>query len=252
MQIERCHVLGTPVDCVDMAQAREFVKNSVKSRTSPGFILAVNPEKVFVLRQDAFLKDFFERAALLIPDGIGMVKALKILYGKRVSRCPGADLMQNICGDAPANGYRIFIYGSGEDVNRRACEILQERHPGIRIVGRANGFVKAEEMEQLVETINRSQADILFIAMGSPRQEKWMSEYASRLTTVKICQGIGGTLDTIAGTVKRAPLFWQKMGLEWFYRLLCQPSRFARQVRCFKFAAEVYRQKYFHQFRSHK
>ena len=243
MQIERCLVLNTPVDCVDMTQAREFVRSAVKERTEPGFILAVNPEKVFVLRQDAFLKDFFDHAALLIPDGIGMVKALKILYGKKVSRCPGADLMQNICKDAPGCGYRIFIYGSSEEVNRRACSILRERHPGIQIVGRANGFVKPEEMDELVAAINRSQADILFIAMGSPRQEKWMSEYASRLTTVKICQGIGGTLDTIAGTVKRAPMFWQRLGLEWFYRLLCQPSRFARQLRCFKFAIEVYRQK---------
>lgn len=96
-----------------------------------------------------------------------------------------------------------------------------------------------------VDRINASGADILFIAMGSPRQEKWMSEYAGKLTTVKVCQGIGGTLDTIAGTVKRAPVFWQKLGLEWFYRLLCQPSRFKRQLRCFKFALEIFRQKYF-------
>ena len=245
MKIDRYLVLDTPVDCVDMTQAREFVKNAVRERTSPGFILAVNPEKVFVLRQDSFLKDFFEHAALLIPDGVGMVKALKILYGKRVSRCPGADLMQNICKDAPDNGYRIFIYGSSEEVNKRACEILKKRHPGIRIVGRANGFVKPEGMDDLVDRINRSQADILFIAMGSPRQEKWMSGYGAKLSTVKICQGIGGTLDTIAGTVKRAPRFWQKLGLEWFYRLLCQPSRFARQLRCFKFAIEVYKQKLF-------
>lgn len=245
MEISRYRVLNTPVDSVDMPMALQYVQEAVHTRTTPGFILAVNPEKVFVLRQDAFLKDFFEKAALLIPDGIGMVKALRILYGKKITRCPGADLMQNICKEAPGNDYRIFIYGGDEAVNRESCEILQKRHPGIQIVGRSNGFVKPEEMDGLIEKINRSRADILFIAMGSPRQEKWMSQHADRLTSVKICQGIGGTLDTIVGTVKRAPVFWQKIGLEWFYRLLCQPSRFSRQLRCFKFAIEVYRNRFF-------
>lgn len=245
MEIHRYRILNTPVDLVDMSTALQFVQNAVRTRTSPGFILAVNPEKVFVLRQDVFLQDFFEKAALLIPDGIGMVKALHILYGKRIARCPGADLMQNICREAPGNGYKIFIYGADEEVNRKACEILRERHPGLQIVGRANGFIKPEGMDGLVEKINDSRADILFIAMGSPRQEKWMSQYAGHLTSVKICQGIGGTLDTIVGTVKRAPVLWQKCGLEWFYRLLCQPSRFQRQLRCFKFAAEVYRNRFF-------
>lgn len=236
MEITRYHVLDTPIDGVDMRMALDFVKEAVQTRCAPGFVLAVNPEKVFVLREDAFLRTFFEQAALLIPDGIGMVKALKILHGKKISRVPGADLMQNICQEAPENGYRIFIYGASEEVNRRACEVLAERYPGIQIVGRQNGYAKAEEMDALVEKINQSQANVLFIAMGSPRQEKWMSDYGQRLTTVRVCQGIGGTLDTIAGTVKRAPAFWQRLGLEWFYRLLCQPSRFKRQLRCLKFA----------------
>lgn len=239
MQITRYHVLDTPIDGVDMQMALDFVKEAVQTRTTPGFILAVNPEKVFVLREDAFLREFFEQAALLIPDGIGMVKALKILHGKKLTRVPGADLMQKICQEAPQNDYRIFIYGASEEVSREACKILQERCPGIQIVGRQNGYVKEEEMEALVERINQSQANVLFIAMGSPRQEKWMSIYAPKLTTVRVCQGIGGTLDTIAGTVKRAPDFWQRLGLEWFYRLLCQPSRFKRQLRCVKFAFMV-------------
>ncbi len=245
MEITRYQVLDTPIDGVDMRMALDYVREAVQSRTSPGFILAVNPEKVFVLREDAFLREFFAQAALLIPDGIGMVKALKILHGKVISRVPGADLMQKICEEAPDNDYRIFIYGSSEEVNSKACDLLKERYSGIQIVGRQNGYVKENEMESLVEKINQSQANILFVAMGSPRQEKWMSKYATKLTTVRICQGIGGTLDTIAGTVKRAPLFWQNLGLEWFYRLLCQPSRFKRQLRCLKFALLVFWAKIF-------
>lgn len=237
-------ILNTPVDAVDMAGALTFIADAVKERNSAGAILAVNPEKVFVIREDAFLRDFFENATLLIPDGIGIVRAMRILYGKRIARCPGADLMQNICREAPERGYRLFLFGSSEEVNAKACEILRERYPGIRIVGRSNGFVKSEEMDGLVRQINESGAEILFVGMGSPRQEKWMSEYASKLTTVKLCQGIGGTLDTIVGTIRRAPRFLQEAGMEWFYRLLCQPSRFRRQLRCFKFAFEVYREKF--------
>lgn len=226
-----------------MSTALDFIDFSVRTRTSPGAVLAVNPEKVYVLRQDAFLKDFFDQAALLIPDGIGIVKALKILFGVSVTRVPGADLMQNICAAAPEKGYRIFIYGASEEVNSAACDILRRRYPGISIVGRANGFVKPEAMPDLIAKINQSEANILFVAMGSPRQERWMSENFGKLITVRVCQGIGGTLDTIVGTVKRAPLFWQRLGLEWFYRLLCQPSRFKRQVRCFYFAAGVFWEK---------
>ena len=244
-KVTRYEVLGCPVDGVDMRGALDYVADAVKTRTEPGFILAVNPEKVFVLRNDEFLKQFFDKAALLIPDGIGMVKGLKILHKVRVSRVPGADLMQNICAEAPERGYKIFIYGASEEVNSKSCDILRQRHPGIQIVGRANGFVKPEDMDKLVQSINDSGAEILFIAMGSPRQEKWMSEHACKLNNIKICQGIGGTLDTIAGTVKRAPQFWQKLGLEWFYRLLCQPSRFKRQLRCIKFGMTVYRKKIF-------
>lgn len=241
--ITRYEVLGCPVDTVDMRDALDYVADAVKNRTSAGFVLAVNPEKVYILREDEFLRDFFQRAALLLPDGIGMVRGLKILHKVKVSRCPGADLMQNICAEAPERGYRIFIYGASEEVNRKSCEILQQRYPGINIAGRANGFVKPEEMDTLVQKINDSATDILFIALGSPLQERWMSLYADKLTTVKICQGIGGTLDTVAGKVKRASRFWQDLGLEWFYRMLCQPCRFKRQLHCFKFGFEVYKTK---------
>lgn len=226
---KRFRVLDTPVDCVDMAGALAFVDEYVRHGSKPGTILSVNPEKVFAFRENPFLHDFFEQAALLIPDGIGMVKALKFLHRLKVARVPGADLMQNICAVAPKKGYRIFIYGASEEVNRVAVEKLRQRHPGIQIVGRTNGYVKPEEMGQLIDRINQAQTDIIFVGLGSPGQELWMSQYLPRLN-IKLCQGIGGTLDTIAGTVKRAPVCFQALGLEWLYRLICQPSRWRRQI----------------------
>ena len=236
--VKRAQVLDTQVDCVDMEGALKFVDQYIHNGKQVGTILAVNPEKVFALRKSSFLKDFFAKAAILVPDGIGIVLAMR-LKGYRAARVPGADLMQQICALAEQKSYRIFIYGAKEEVNRGAVERLRERHPEIRIVGRANGYVTDAGMEDLVAQINDSKAEILFVAMGSPRQEEWMCKYLDRLETVKVCQGIGGTLDTIVGNVKRAPVFLQHYHLEWLYRLAQQPSRIGRQVKLLKFAWEM-------------
>jgi N-acetylglucosaminyldiphosphoundecaprenol N-acetyl-beta-D-mannosaminyltransferase len=235
----RYRVLDTPVDAVDMPAALAIVRDHVRSGKRPACALAVNPEKVYVLRGSAFLKEFFEQAALLIPDGIGMVKALRFLHGVKVSRVPGADLMQNICAASAEEGYKLFIYGGREEVNASAVDELRRRYSGIQIVGRSDGYVPAEQMDDLVRRINESQANILFVALGSPGQERWLHDHCDDLTTVRLCQGIGGTLDTIVGRVRRAPSLFQRLGLEWFYRLLKQPSRAGRQLRLLQFIAEV-------------
>ncbi len=236
--LKRTQVLDTQVDCIDMEETLKFVDQYICNANRVGTILAVNPEKVYALRQNRFLKDFFAKATILIPDGIGMVIAMR-LKGYRAARVPGADLMQQICAQAENKGYRIFIYGAKEEVNRGAVERLRERHPAIRIVGRANGYIELADMSNLVAQINESKAEILFVAMGSPRQEEWMYEHIDKLETVRICQGIGGTLDTITGSVKRAPLQLHRIHLEWLYRLMQQPSRIGRQVRLLKFVWEV-------------
>jgi N-acetylglucosaminyldiphosphoundecaprenol N-acetyl-beta-D-mannosaminyltransferase len=226
------------MDVVDMRSALAEVDRIVHTTVGPRYLVAGNPEKIYAARKNPFLKEFFQNAALIIPDGIGIVLALRCLYGLRVERVPGADLMQNICAMAPHCGYRIFIYGASEETNAGAVRQLQMRHPGIEIVGRAHGYLKECEMPALIDRINRSQADVLFVAMGSPRQEEWLNHWLPQLN-VKICQGIGGTLDTIVGKVKRAPKAWQRMGLEWLYRLLREPRRITRQWRLATFAMEV-------------
>lgn len=241
--VERLRIFDVPVDAVTMDTALAEVDRIVKGEERGGYILAVNPEKVDVLEHDPFLNEMFEGASLLLPDGIGVVMAVRLLYGRAIGRVPGADLMQNLCRVAPQKGYKIFIYGAKEEVNAGACAILQERHPGIRIVGRANGYVSESEMPQLVEAINASEADILFIALGSPRQERWIQQYLPNLN-VKVCQGIGGTLDTITGNVKRAPIIFQRLNLEWFYRLFKEPKRWRRQMVLPKFAWMVVKQRF--------
>lgn len=236
---ERLKILDIWVDPVSMDDALARVESFVQHGNRPHIIFAANPEKNFSLPKDPFLYESFRRADLLIPDGIGIVKAARILHGVSLSRVPGVELMHNISGLAARRGYRVFVYGAKEEVSRCACEKLKKLYPGLKIVGRANGYVRDDEMPALVQAINDSKAQILFLALGSPKQEKWLSTHVSELTTVRVCQGIGGTLDTIAGTVKRAPEFWCRMNLEWLYRLLEEPKRIKRQKVLPVFAAKV-------------
>ena len=243
MKPERIEILGVPLDLVDMEGALQAAEDLINERATSGCILAVNPEKIIALLKDQWLLGFFRKAELLIPDGIGVVWAAKMLAKAQVERVTGADLMQNLCAVSARKGYKVFLYGAKEEVSGGAADILCNRYPGLEIVGRRNGYVHAEEMDTLVDEINDSHAQILFIALGSPRQEKWIAEYGDRLN-IKLIQGIGGTLDTITGHVKRAPLIWQKLGLEWFYRLLKQPSRIKRQWCRPLFAFKVLKQKF--------
>jgi N-acetylglucosaminyldiphosphoundecaprenol N-acetyl-beta-D-mannosaminyltransferase len=243
MTPERINVLGVPLDLVNMQSALDATERMINGDAHSGCVLAVNPEKIIALRKDDWLLGFFRKADVLIPDGIGAVWAASYLSGAKVGRVPGADFMQNLCAIAAQKGYRTFFYGAKEVISEGAVDILKERYPGLKVVGRRNGYVSTDEMEPLVSEINESAAQILFIALGSPRQEQWIAQYGDRLQ-VKVIQGIGGTLDTITGHVKRAPASWQRHNLEWLFRLLKEPNRIKRQIQLPVFALMVVKQKY--------
>ena len=227
--IKRYPILNIWVDAVDMCQVLEKVNEYVKGENRLHTIFASNPEKNFSVPKDLILYETFKSADLLIPDGIGIVYAARALYGIRLHRITGISVMYEICKVSAERGYRIFIYGAAENVNKAAAEKLEKLFPGIQIVGRANGYLPEAEMDDLVKRVNESGAQILFLALGSPKQEWWFSRYRDRLTNVRVCQGIGGTLDVLAGKTKRAPLVFRRLGLEWLHRLVVEPTRLKRQ-----------------------
>lgn len=241
MKPKRIDVLGVPVDAVNMEEALAAVEVMLGGDRAET-VIAVNPEKIIKAQTDPALLDRLRSAGLLIPDGIGVIAAARILGLARMERVPGSELMPAICERAALKGYKVFLFGANPETNMRAVEVLRERYPGIQIVGHQDGYVKDQDMPQLIERINASQAEILFIALGSPKQELWMDKY-SPLLKVKVCQGVGGTFDVIAGHVKRAPLVFRKMHLEWFYRLASQPKRILRQTALPKFVFQVLRNK---------
>jgi N-acetylglucosaminyldiphosphoundecaprenol N-acetyl-beta-D-mannosaminyltransferase len=241
-EIKRIRVLDVPVDYVNMSLALKYVEEAVINDKKGSYILAVNAEKFMQLRKNLSLKKIFEKASLLLPDGVGAVWALRWRYRLMTERVPSVDLMQNICKQSAVKGYRIFIYGAKEEVNKKAVEKFHSLYPGINIVGRSNGYVSQDDMEGLIDEINRSEADILFVALGSPKQELWIQKYLPKLN-VKVCQGIGGTLDAITGQTKRAPALFQKLPLEWLYRLIIDPKRIRRQAIIPYFLFKVFTQK---------
>ena len=244
--IIRIEILNVPVDAVNMQQAVNWCDQVISEPSMhPQSIVAVNPEKVIKAKNDRTLLNLLKNSGLLIPDGIGVVIAASLLKLGKMSRVPGSELMPNLCKLAADKRYKIFLFGGSEQVNQKVERNLVDQYPNINIVGRCNGFVSDSDMHALIETINRSNAQILFLALGSPKQELWMEKHLDRLTTVKICQGVGGTFDVIAGNVRRAPLFFRKIYLEWFYRLVSQPKRLMRQKALPQFAYQIIQQKYF-------
>ena len=241
MSVKRVDVLGVPVDCVTMADAVAVADVWVRHGAAPRTIVAVNPEKVIKAQHDATLMAGLRGSGLLIPDGIGVVVAARLLGLCTMQRLPGAELMPALCELAANEGYRVFLYGASEAVNAKAAAELERRYSGLQIAGRQHGYVGDAEMPDLVHRINASAAQMLFVGMGSPRQELWMDTYLSSLASVRVCQGVGGTFDVLAGHVQRAPAVFRSIHLEWLYRLLSQPKRLFRQTALPRFAYEVTR-----------
>jgi N-acetylglucosaminyldiphosphoundecaprenol N-acetyl-beta-D-mannosaminyltransferase len=237
--MQRYPVLNLWVDDCTMESALDQVAEFVKKGEKVHTIFASNPEKNYTVPKDPFLYRMFKESDLLIPDGIGMVLAARLLHDVRVERVPGCELMQQICAMSEKKGFKVFLYGAREEVSQAAMTELERRHPELKIVGRQNGYLPPEKNEELINRINESGAQIIFLALGSPKQENWIAQNRNRLTSVRVCQGIGGTLDVLAGTVKRAPEIYCKLNLEWLYRLLAEPSRIKRQLKLPLFAIQV-------------
>lgn len=205
------------------------------------FIVNINPEIIINnYKNENFIK-IFNQQKYQIPDGIGIVWASKKLKGNIKNRITGIDLMQKICENSTNYKAKIFLYGSNINIAEKAKIELEKKYPGILIVGTCNGFVD----EQIaIESIKKSNADILFVGLGAPKQEKFIINNMNNLDNIKLFMPVGGSFDVISKTIKRAPNWIIKLNLEWLYRLFKQPVRLFRQIKLFKFIYLIYREKF--------
>ena len=225
------NILGIDVSITSYEELKNNIEKDIKNNKK-SFIVAINPEKILKARQDENLKNLLNNATYQIPDGIGVVYASKIKKGKITSRITGIDCMDMLCNLANEKQYKIFMYGAKKETILKAKENLIKKYPNIKIVGTVDGYEK--DNEKIIKTINKSNADIIFVALGSPKQENWITSNMDKLC-VKIYQGVGGSFDVLSGNIKRAPKVMQKLGLEWLYRLIKEPKRIFRQLKLIKF-----------------
>ena len=225
------NILGIDVSVTSYEDLKEAINEDIEKKKK-SFIVAINPEKVLKARKNQELKDLLNKASYAIPDGVGIIYASKIKKGQIKSRITGIDCMDMLCGLASDKGYKVFLYGAKKEVIEKAKIKLEEKYKQIKIVGTIDGYEKDDK--KIVKQINESKAEIIFVALGSPKQENWIMEHMEKLN-VSIFQGVGGSFDVISGNIKRAPLWMQKAGLEWLYRLIKEPKRIFRQLKLVKF-----------------
>jgi len=220
---ERAVVLDCAIDRLDMLQTLARCQAIIEQGT---FVqqVSINAAKLVALRHDADLRDVVNRCGLVNADGQSVVWASRLLGDPLPERVAGIDLMDALIAMAEREGYGIYILGARREVLETAVKRLRDVHPGLRLVGYRDGYFSDDESPEVAAAIHDSKAQILFVAMSSPRKEHWLSEYGPGLN-VPFVMGVGGSVDIVAGITRRAPPRWQRLGVEWLYRLLQEPRR---------------------------
>lgn len=228
---DRRFVLDLPVDPLPLDGAVERIAQVIQAHRAQGAltplqIVTLNAEMAMQALQDAELAEIIKHCGLVVPDGSGVVWALG-RHGERVRKVAGVDLVRAMAARAARDGFRIFFLGAKPGVAREAADNLAEQYPGMAIAGCRDGYFQEADEPALLEEIRASKADILLVALGVPRQEKWLARY-QQAAGVPVAMGVGGSFDVFAGRVKRAPAGFQRLHIEWLYRLIQEPWRFQR------------------------
>lgn len=237
----KTEILGVGVDAVTMAEATATIEKYMDG-DAPHIIATANAEMIMRATRDAELMRILNAASLVVPDGAGTVWAAHHLGKKMPERVAGYDLAQELLKRAPAKNRRIFFFGAAPGVAQKAKEKAEKSYPGINIVGVRDGYFGSDDEAEIIAAIKNSKPHLLLVALGVPKQEKWLAKHIDELG-VPAAIGVGGTFDVMAGIVKRAPLWMQKAKLEWLFRGLLQPKRAGRLIALPKFVIKVHRSK---------
>lgn len=223
---KRALILGYPVDLINMDQAMETIDNW-KNSSFGGQVVTINPEMIMHGEKDPQLAEILKSADMIIPDGSGIITCLRKLNIKNIKRLPGIELSEEIIKIGAQKGYKFAFLGAGPNVAKEATNCLCQKYTGLNFVYIRDGYFTENEEQSIVDEIKNASPDVLFIALGVPKQEFFINKYRKELTSV-IMIGVGGSFDVWSERINRAPSVYRKLGLEWLYRLICQPSRFNR------------------------
>ena len=230
----RTNILGVGVDNVSLGRARKTVLGYIRG-DRPRVVFTPNPEMIMAARRDPELLNILGGADLVVPDGVGVVLASKLTDHPINARTAGFDLIRAVLGGI-AGKNSVYLLGGKPGVAVSAAKRLRKAYPGLEVVGAADGYFDLKKEKQILEDIRQKRPDLLLVGLGMGKQEKWINRHKGRLP-FKAAIGCGGSLDVFAGNAKRAPAVFRALGLEWFYRLVREPSRLRRQLCLPAFAA---------------
>lgn len=243
--MEKISIFGVDIYNTTLQDTVELLKEYLKG-DSLKKIYTPNTEIVMIAKDDKDLRELLNRGDWVIPDGIGLIYGSKIQGKPLKERVTGFDTSMKLLEIANENNYSLYLLGGKEGVANEAAKNVSEKYPGIRIAGHHHGYFKgshtrvkdSEEELRIIDDINKNKPDIIFVGLGFPKAETWIDSNSNRLNA-KVIIGNGGVMDILAGNAKRAPEIYQKLGLEWLYRLIQDPSRIKRQLVLPKFMLTV-------------
>ena len=216
-------VLGIDVHSMRMPQVLDICSDCIESRT-PLLLGVVNVAKAIKMRKDPQLRESVCGADLVLADGAGIILLSRLKGQPLPERVTGIDLMYNLMRLADYRQYRVYFLGAKQDVVAKVVDHTRSYYPGLQIAGYHDGYFSNDKEEQVAHDIRDSKADILFVAMTSPKKENFLNQWR-QVMDVPICHGVGGSFDIVAGRTKRAPIWMQNAGMEWLYRVYQEPGR---------------------------
>ena len=223
----KINVLGINFDNLTLEQAAEKGAEMLREDKFH-YVVTPNPEFILSAEKDAAFRSILNGADLVIPDGIGVIYSARILGTPLPERVPGIEFAAKMLEQLNEMGGRLFLLGAKPGVADKAGENILAQYPNIVLCGTQDGYLKDEE--DVILKVAAARPDLMFVCLGAPKQEKWMARWGQH-SGAKLAIGLGGVLDVYAGNVERAPESWQKLGLEWAYRLKKEPQRFGRMAR---------------------
>lgn len=235
--MNKCKILGVNIDNITRVKAKNTLLEFLNGNSSK-IVFTPNPEFIMAAQKDAEFMEILNKSDLNVPDGIGVVIASKFTNNKLPERVAGYDLLQEIFSEIKNTDKTVYFLGGASDIANRAKKAMEEKHQGLKIIGIHNGYFDENEEKLILNQIKELKPDLLLVGIGFPRQEKWIYNHINELP-VKVAIGVGGSFDGMCGNVKRAPDVFINLGLEWFYRLLKQPSRIGRMMKLPLFMIKV-------------
>lgn len=237
--MNRVNVLGVGIDNLTLSEAVDKALSLISEHRC-AYMVTPNPEIVMAAWDDPKVSKAIENADLVIPDGVGVMQAARILGTPLREHMPGIDAATEIIKRLASRGGSVFLYGARPGVAEKAAERMKQCFPGLVICGTNDGY--GNDDGAVVSKINAAKPDFVMVCLGVPKQELWMAKHAAKLDA-GLMAGLGGTIDVFSGQVKRAPLIWQKLKLEWLYRCFEEPKRFRKVKRIPQFIIKAWRKR---------